>query len=505
MRDLLSSAGSTDPSTARTLKLPGAFIEDPKEAGGVWSAEDGEPTLLEDYDSLEYAFVMETLDMEALELWTLAKAKRRPEWLLWEKAIREELAMLKTAGTWRLEEAQPGANIIRSKWVFKAKKDATGNVMRYKAWLVAQGFSQIGGVNYNDTYTPVAKLASSRVIIAMANWLHLELHQVDIKGAYLNRVLNEDEVLYMQHPPPGYKAADVGVSVLRLVKTLYGLKQSGRCWYQKLTSIFDTLGLKQCQVDQAVFFKSDKKAGDITVVAVHIDDCTIAASSACLVEALKMGMRQHVEVTDLSKLHWMLGIEVQCNRKVGMVHLSQRAYIDSILQQYHLNDFKPLSTPMDTQVRLSSGQSPKSTAEFAAMHDVPYHETVGMLNWAALSTHANITFAVSTVARFAAEPRPAHWEAVKWIFQCLAGTCNLWLLYGETRCTLEGYADTDGSMAEDQCAITGYTFLIDGGTVSWSSKRQEIILLSTTESEYIAATHGMKGALWLCSLFSEVF
>jgi transposase InsO family protein len=504
VRDLLSGEGTTDPDTARTLQLPSAFTEHPEEAGGVWSVEDGTPTLLEDFEGLEHAFAVETADAEALEPRTLAEAKRRPEWPLWEKAIEEELATLKAAGTWRLEAAPPGANVIGSKWVFKAKKDAAGNVVRYKARLVAQGFSQIGGVDYDDTYAPVAKLASSRAIIAMANRLRLELHQVDIKGAYLNGVLNENEVLYMQHPP-GYKAVDAGVRVLRLVKTLYGLKQSGRRWYQKLTSIFDTLGFKQCQVDQAVFFKSDKKAGDITVVAVHVDDCTIAASSARLVDALKDGMRQHVEVTDLGELHWMLGIEVQRDRKAGTVHLSQRAYIDSILRRYHLDDLKPLSTPMDTQIRLSSEQAPKSAAEFAAMRDVPYREAVGALNWAALSTRPDIAFAVSTVARFASEPGPAHWEAVKRIFRYLAGTRELWLSYGETRRTLEGYADADGSMAEDRRAITGYAFLIDGSAISWSSKRQEIVSLSTTESEYVAATHGMKEALWLRSLLSEVF
>ena len=137
---------------------------------------------------------------------------------------------MKAAGTWKLEEAPPGANIIGSKWVFKVKKDAAGNVAQYKARLVAQGFSQIGGVNYNDTYAPVAKLASSCAIIAMANRLHFELHQIDIKGAYLNGMLNADEVLFMQHPPD-YKAPDAGTQVLHLIKTLYGLKQSGRCWY----------------------------------------------------------------------------------------------------------------------------------------------------------------------------------------------------------------------------------------------------------------------------------
>ena len=177
---------------------------------------------------MEFVFITETADAEALEPRTLAEARRRPEWPHWEKAILEELETLKAAGTWRLEDAPPGANIIGSKWVLKAKKDAAGNVMRYKACLVAQGFSQIGGIDYDDMYTPVAKLASTCAVIAMANRLSMEMHQIDIKGAYLNSELNENEVLYMQHPP-GYKDSNTGTRVLRLVKTLYGLKQSGRC------------------------------------------------------------------------------------------------------------------------------------------------------------------------------------------------------------------------------------------------------------------------------------
>ena len=144
-------------------------------------------------------------------------------------------------------------------------------------------------------------------------------------------------------------------------------------------------------------------------------------------------------------------------------------------------------------------------AEFAIMHDVPYHEAVSALNWAALATHPDIVFAVSTVARFSANPGTAHWTAVKCIFRYLAGTRDLWLSYGESRRALVGYADADGSMTEDRRAITGYAFLIDGGAVSWSSKKQEIVSLSTTESKYVAATHGMKEALWLRNLLVEVF
>ena len=163
-----------------------------------------------------------------------------------------------------------------------------------------------------------------------------------------------------------------------------------------------------------------------------MDDCTIAASSVLAVNALKAGLHKYVEVTDLGELHWMLSIEVRHDQAGGTVQLSQRSYIDSILRRYGFDDLKPVSTPFDTQVRLTLEQAPKDTAEFAMMRDVPYREAVGTLNWAALATRPDISFAVATVAKFSANPRVAHWNAVKCIFRYLAGTRNLWLTYGET-------------------------------------------------------------------------
>ena len=196
--------------------------------GSAWTVFQDTPALLEDFLGLKYTFTAKTANAEVLKPCMLTEAKCRPDWLLWEKVIKEELAMLKAAGTWKFEEAPPGANIIGPKWVFKAKKDTMGNVICYKARLVTQGFSQIGGIDYDDTYAPVTCLASSCAIIAMANCLDLELYQVDIKGAYLNGMLNNNEVLYMQHPP-SYKAQGIGCLMLHLLKTLYGLKQSGQC------------------------------------------------------------------------------------------------------------------------------------------------------------------------------------------------------------------------------------------------------------------------------------
>ena len=243
-------------------------------------------------------------------------------------------------------------------------------------------------------------------------------------------------------------------------------------------------------MDQAVFFKVDEKARELTVVAVHVHDCT---GPVRLVEDMKEG---HVVVTDLSELHRMLGIEVKRNCAAGIIPLSQRAYINIILRRCNLDGLKPFSTHMDTQLRLSTDQAPESTAMSAVMRDC---EAVDVPDCAAGATLPDIAFAVATVARFAANPGLAYWEAVERIYKYLAGTRELWLSCGETERAVVGYTDADGSMTEDRSAISGYAFLIDRGVLSLSSKWQS---LSTIESEYVAVirTDGPKEALWLHSL-----
>ena len=451
----------------------------------------------------EYAMLAEISETEAIEPRTLTEAKRRPDWPLWEAAIHEELETLRKAGTWELTKPPPGANIVGSKWVFRAKKDAAGNVIRYKARLVAQGFSQVPGVDYFDMFAPVAKLASIRAVLAIAAAEDLEMHQIDIKGAYLNGELTNREIIYMQQPP-GYHILPKEGLVCHLRKTLYGLKQSGRRWYQKLCEIMMThLGFQRSDVDQAVFFRREKES--LSIVLVHVDDCTITATSMNLINDFKLRISQHVEITDLGELHWLLGIEVKRDRERRTIHLSQRSYIDSIIRRYGFQDLKPVSIPMDTNVRLTTAQSPSTTADFALMRDVPYREAVGSLMYAALGTRPDIAFAVQTVSRFSSNPGLAHWEAVKRIFRYLKGTSELWLSYGIKNMKLTGYTDADGSMAEDRHAISGYAFLIHGGAVSWSAKRQEIIALSTMEAEYVAITHAVKEALWLRSLIFQLF
>jgi hypothetical protein len=208
---------------------------------------------------------------------------------------------------------------------------------------------------------------------------------------------------------------------------------------------------------------------------------------------------------DLGELHWLLGIEIKRDREARTIHLSQRSYIDSILRRYGLDTLKPLSIPMETSTHLSSTQSPQTTREIALMRDVPYDASVGSLMYCAIATRPDIAYAVQSVSRFTKNPGMPHWDAVKRIFRYLNGTRDLWLTYGDIGSELAGYADADGSMAEDRKALTGYAFMINGGAVSWSSKQQSIVSLSTTESEYVASTEAAKEALWLRSMLAQLF
>ena len=185
--------------------------------------------------------------------------------------------------------------------------------------------------------------------------------------------------------------------------------------------------------------------------------------------------------------------------------LSQRSYIDSIVRRFGFKDLKPITTPMDPNAKLSTAQNPSTGAQYAAMRNIPYHEAVGMLMYAMLGTHPDILYAVTTVSKFLSNPGMAHWDAVKQIYHYLLGSKDLWLTYGGDKKVLVGYADANGSMAEDRCAVSSYAFIVDGGAVSWSTKCQEIISLSMTKSEYIATTHAAKEALWLHSLIKQVF
>ena len=223
---------------------------------------------------------------EGMEPQTIQEVYQRPDRLQWEEAMKEELEKLIRRSTWRIVPKPEGVNIVGSKWVFRLKKDVNGNVTSHRARLVAQGFTQVHGIDFDDTFAPIARMVSIRTVLALAARHDWEIHQVDVKSAYLYGELNEDEVIYMK-PPPGDIRICSDKHILRLQKALYGLKQSGRRWYQVLRKILGEIGLTRSEHNHAVFYRHENGVLT-TVLLAHVDDFTIAAAKPAFIKATKV-------------------------------------------------------------------------------------------------------------------------------------------------------------------------------------------------------------------------
>lgn len=449
----------------------------------------------------DYAMASVIADAEGLEP-TFEEAKKRPDWPQWQKAIRAELDALEANGTWSVVKRPTGVNVVGAKWVLKIKKNSAGEIEKYKARLVAKGFTQIYGVDFYETFAPVAKLASFRLLLAIAARNGWPIDTFDFHSAFLNATLSEDEEIYLEQPPD-YTTKDRKDYVLRLHKSIYGLRQGARNWYDLLCKALADLGFRRTESDHGVFFK--EVGNHLIVLAVHVDDCMVTGSSVELIGKFKAEMKDKYPLTDLGPIHWLLGIKVTRDLAERTITLSQHTYIESIITRFNFNDLKPCSTPLDPNLPLTKAQSPTTSTEIARMKNVQYREAIGSLMYAAMGTRPDIAFAVSTLSQFSENPGWVHWEAVKHVFRYLLGTKKLELVYGGEKRGLVGYVDADGASQDHRRAITGYAFLIDGAAVSWSSKKQELVTLSTTEAEYVAATHAAKEALWMRRLIGEVF
>jgi hypothetical protein len=459
------------------------------------------PTLDEDISGLAMLTMMGTEG--GLEPRNLAEAKRGPDWLRWKEGMEEELSALEAYKTWEIVDNPKNVNIVGCRWTFVLKKDSSGNITCYKACLVTPGYSQVPGIDFFNTYAPVAKMATIRTTLTFAARRDHEIHQVDIKNALLNGKFEEGEIIYMKLPP-GIKLTKEKGKVLRLLKLLYGLRQSARHWYKCLWGVlYKELKMKKCEVDQAAFYW--REGEDTITIVVHVDDLTIVTLNEKLMGKVKSTLKGRFKISDMGEIHWILGFEVKRDRERCTISLLQVAYIRSMLNKYGFENIKPYAAPMDPNLKLTKDDAPKTAQDFAYMQDKPYREAVVSLQYASVGTRLDITNVCSTLSQYLESPGPAHWQAVKHVFRYLSGTVDLALGFGKEEKGLEGYTDADGSMNEDRKALSGYAFLIDGGAVSWCTKKQEIIALSTTKAEYFAITHAAKAALWLRTLIKELF
>ena len=423
---------------------------------------------------------------------SLKEAKRSSEWHEWESAVRDELAQLLRKGTWKLVTKPDGAVPITNKWVFTKKYNKNGDLLKYKARLVVKGCAQRPGYDYDETYSPVVRLETIRVILALSISENLIIHQMDVKGAYLNGTLKE--TVYMNQPE-GYED-ETGRTCL-LVKTLYGLKQAGREWNRELDDKLQKHRFTRLKSDPCAYVQGDK--GKREIITVWVDDLLLFASSVQLCERMKKDLRSECEITDLGEPAKIIGIEI--TREKDTIMISQKQYVRNILMHEGLEWANPVAMPMDPNIQLEVNPD-----ENEGNRSNSYAKLLGELQFLTNATRPDIAYAVNRLAAYTANPSLQHTTALKRILRYLAGTQNYGITYRriEDENSFYGYSDAAYANTDDYKSTSGYVFIAGKGAITWRSKKQVTIALSSTEAEYVALSEAGREACWLRNLYEEL-
>ena len=418
--------------------------------------------------------------------WRCAKQDPR-----WKDAMKEELRALEKNKTWELVKLPMGKRAVGCKWVFTVKQTPEGKVDRYKARLVAKGYSQTYGIDYDETFAPVAKMSTVRILISCAVNFGWPLHQLDVKNAFLHGDLQEE--VYMEIPPGFGNSQTVG-KVCRLKKSLYGLKQSPRAWFDRFRRALCNMGYSQCNGDHTVFYRH--RGAHITILAVYVDDIVITGDDVEEIKCLRQRLGEAFEVKDLGPLRYFLGIEVARSSK-GIV-LSQRKYVLDLLTETGMLGCRTSATPIDRNHQLSAQSGDPVDRE-------TYQRLVGRLIYLC-HTRPDISYAVSVVSRYMHDPRTTHLEVVHRILRYLKGTPGKGLWFRKNQhLDVEGYCDADwASSVDDRRSTSGYCVFVGGNVVCWRSKKQAVVARSTAEAEYRAMALSLSEMLWVKNLLLEL-
>ncbi|PKA57434.1 Retrovirus-related Pol polyprotein from transposon TNT 1-94 [Apostasia shenzhenica] len=405
--------------------------------------------------------------------------------------MEEEMKALTQNHTWEFVSLPQGLRPVGCKWVFTIKHTPEGKIDRYKARLVAKGYTQIYGVDYDETFAPVAKMNSVRTLISCAVNFGWKLFQLDVKNAFLHGDLHEK--VYMEIPP-GFTSKETIGKVCRLKRALYGLKQSPRAWFDRFRRALTSMGYKQSNADHTLFFRHI--GGMITILIVYVDDIIVTGDDSVEISNLKTKLAQEFEMKDLGELKYFLGIEVA--RSKHGIFLSQRKYVLDLLLDTGLLGCRPASSPIN--------QNHKLVGEVGEPIDKGrYQKIVGRLLYLS-HTRPDIAYAVGVVSRYMHDPREPHMKVVTQILRYLKGCPGQGILFSPNdHLKVECYTDADwGGSLDDRKSTSGYCTFVGGNLVTWRSKRQSVVARSSAEAEYRAMAQGICELLWLKSLLSEL-
>jgi len=448
------------------------------------------------------------------ELNSLNEAKSSQDWPEWRKAIDEELNLLDEMGTWELAEKPLDTITIPNKWTFVKKRNKANQVIHHRARLVVKGCVQRPGHKYMETYSPVVRVETLRACLALVPVKGLKVKQMDIKGAYLNGILQE--TVYMKQPE-GFE--DGTGRVCKLIKTLYGLKQSGREWNKQLDEKLRNHGYKRLTSDPCAYVRWD--GDNVAIITVWVDDLLLFASNDDMMEHMKRSIESEWQATDLGEPSKIIGIEITIMPEY--LRISQGKYVENLLRKENMAEANPVGMPLDPNIKIGPNlvyNKPNRSNSYAKL--------MGELQYLANATRPDISYAVNRLASYTANPSLEHYGSLKRILRYLAGTKDYGITYrksdglnsdtnlfhGLTRNNgpanngednlFHGFTDAAFANADDYKSTTGYVFLASEGAITWKSKKQTIIAMSSTESEYVALSEAGREAFWLRNLYDEL-
>ncbi|CAM8993843.1 unnamed protein product [Rhodiola kirilowii] len=411
----------------------------------------------------------------------------------WVEAMNKEIKALEGNNTWVLTELPKDKTVVDCKWIYKIKYLADGSIERFKARLVARGFTQVEGLDYHETFAPVAKMTTVRCLLAIAAARNWPLHQLDVDNAFLHGTLEEE--VYMKLPPGFYRKEKAAGKVCKLVKSLYGLKQASRQWFAKFSDSLIEFGFKSSLNDYSLFTLTK---GDIfLILLVYVDDVIITGNSEELISEVKQFIHHKFKIKDLGHLKYFLGLEVA--RSTEGIFLNQRKYALELLEEHSLTDCKPAKTPIRLKHNLSMSTAPILNDQ------LQYRRLVGKLIYLTI-TRPDLAYPVHILSQFMQHPTEDHQSAALRLLRYVKAAPAQGILFPAcSDLQLKAFCDADWAACPlTRRSITGHCVMLGPCVISWKTKKQPVVSRSSAESEYRSMAAVCCELTWLARLVSDM-
>jgi hypothetical protein len=434
----------------------------------------------------------------------------------WIKAMNVEINRFHLNGTYSYVNLPANCKALPGKWVYRIKRDSSGNVSQYKARYVVKGFHQREGEDYGETFAPVMKYTSLRLILALAAIQNKKIQQFDVDSAFLNAKLEED-VYILQ--PTGFEKKGEEHKVCRLHKAVYGLKQAPHAWNGDIHNTLTTIGFKRCVSDRCVYYLISK-SGRTIILGLFVDDVIILYDEHDESEwfALKAKIKSKYSIKDLGDASHILGIRITRDRANQLLYLDQESYIDRILNKFRMNDCNPVATPGSAYDDLQYNEQLSSLDPKRLNY---LQQLNGSLLYSAISTRPDIAHSVIAIAKYVAKAQENHITAAKRVFRYLQGSKSLKLVMDGKReivnssnkhnsstlpePILTAYSDSDfAGDRDDRKSMSGYVIKLNNCPIYWLSRKQRIVAQSTCEAELIALAEIITQLQWIHNFLIEL-